>query len=425
MPATRTTTALPFHPLPVEQVGWLASWHDIDDEQVAVVKTYVRELLANYGVSHIDTTQPLQVGVRHWPQNTELPVEGYLLHVQQPEQDVTYSIDLFVDGTLSSLREVKPVDVEAVRALCELRTFPVAIGADHVLSVDKTEVLLDGHTLTHRHVYGEPNESHTALCVYGERDFASDRVLRLEALDQSERGLVALLFVRYAWGMNVHVALLDAEKRVLYHGGSSNYDHPTGEAMRILPAPDETGKPVVQLYTSNDDVDRRTLFSTEQPIVTFDNFYGNGGWRRWPAAQKLDNLGQLVEYVRAHPDFTSGVCDHLDQLNRRMEKAITDGQRNEEALALGREYLAFPGNSTVNLGFISNGPPTAVNVRYNVACVEVRLGHADAAMNELLRLEQDDIWDKWEHTSKDADLVSLHARDDFKQLLARHAVELA
>lgn len=279
-----------------EHVANLGAWATISDADGEVTKSELRRVIAALGGGLL-TDAAFQVGVKRCPMNEDMPEEGRLLRIEQDGQ-TKYELDVFVDGRVSRLQELTRVDLDAVKGQCELRAFPAADAAKKmVLSVRENDgiALLNGEPLQLRWTYGEPNAaSHTALCAYVDDDgksYASrDRWLPLQAFDRG--GLQAFLFARYAWGLNLHVALLDVATRTLYSSDSHNYDHPEGVAVRTA---EVDGKTVVQMYLDNDGVTRRVLYSVAEPLLSFHNLYHNSGWVIWASAKGLEAEFRRIE----------------------------------------------------------------------------------------------------------------------------------
>ncbi|KAJ3022151.1 hypothetical protein HKX48_006887 [Thoreauomyces humboldtii] len=310
---------------------------------------------------------------------------GYRLDHEESAFYGSCTATFFLDGRLSSLEDEHPASDGALDD--DLRPFPYEdsdVGI--VVSTDpdpqKQQVLLNGDLVTHRWLQEQPDPTYTALCPSSERGgvrFASDTYLRLPALDPpDETGLLAFVLNRGAWGMNLHVALLDVPTCVMYHGASINYDSPEVRAVRIRP--DSDGTEVELQYRVNDyDSVRTTVYLAPEPLHRVYN-----GWTAWPAKARIQALAGWVGYSKANPSMTVPVTHHLQALQKAMTEAIAskDWERGTE---VARAFLKVPYAGHANRQLLAA-------VVYNLACAESRLGHSDIAIATLEELEQQALY---------------------------------
>ncbi|KAJ3164364.1 hypothetical protein HDU88_005462 [Geranomyces variabilis] len=430
--------------LPADLTAALRTWDNAkclgkeEPEECARVVAALRSFLRDVGSTALGEELPVRITCSEFPRQyrfadeTGLPpnITGFRVRLMdwstaEAENDKTErpfkgscQATFFLSGRLSSVVDELRAPEGALDG--DMRLFPFEDPeAGIVLSTDpdpqKQQVFLNGDLVTHRWLEENPDPTYTALCPSNERGglrFAKDRYLRLPALDPpAETGLIAFVLNRQAWGFNLHVALLDVNERVMYHDASTNYDQPEGRAVRIRP--DSDGTVVELLYYRDYDTVHTTVYLAPDSL---DEAYN--GWNEWPAKDSIEVLAGWVGYAKANPALTGTITDLLQNLNDAIMTAVRE-DNSERAVELGRAYLQIPFCG-------SGGTSLLAAVYYNLACAEARLGHPDAALARLQRLEQEGLYrslfSSWEQVAKDPDFDSLGSLEEFRELLARNAV---
>lgn len=384
-------------------IATFGNWREATDEQVTTVKTNLRTLLST---KNIELPETFGCGPERIPQNTQLDLMGYKLHIEN-ELPERYNVDVYVDGTLSMITKHAPVDTKDISDSCILCKFPMVTSDGVVKFNDNGELCLNEDILKIVNMYQEPNVSHQALCHYTESEFYKGDNFYLVP-EFSIPGYIAFISNRYAWGMNVNVALLHAESKTVYTWASHNFDYPEGVALKK-----QDDK--YQIYLSQDDYSSELLYHDgKEMLPTIENMHHPSNWYNLPISKDFDKLKAFIEYANSHPDFTN-FNDYVEEANKQFEDLYKD-RKYEDAVESGRRFLQIPFVDT-RVGFFSD-TSDAVRIKYNVACCECLLGHLDKAMEYLKSIESE--WTNWSHLRTDIDLDNLGENEEFKALLERH-----
>lgn len=356
----------------------LNDWTNTTDDNVAVVKNAVVQCITPY--STVKT--PIKLGV----QLVDHINKGFHINVVDADDIPRFHIDVSIQGDLTSLTEERPLDTKEIEMQCELKSFPDG---------DFTN---DGK-FTIRNLYGDADKSYEAM--YESERMIHDQLLRVSNYDTKE--CKAYVLVRYAWGMNVQVALVDEEKKMVYTWACSNYDYPDGIALR------KSG-PEIEVFRSTGS---ETIHHVGKPnLLCLDNLYMGSKWVTHKISRDFDCLKTYLNIAKSDDEFKNFKSSY-DALHDRFEDEM---KANEyvKAIATGQQILALPYSE------LRRGLDGSYNmlVKYNMACEYALIGLPDEAMTLLLQIESE--WDKWEHLNEDSDLISLHDREDFKSLVARH-----
>jgi hypothetical protein len=410
----------------------ISSWSYISDDECNHTKSIILNMIGTLRGMPFSSDAKCKVSVK--PSEKDFHLVVYPQYQEQEEKEAeketkNYELDIFGDGVVSMLQELVPVNVEDMEKLCELKEFPFATSDGKMMIINKAtqKVMLGQEEVNHVYLEEEPNESHQALCVYNIKDpnpyIARDKWMRLPSFDIGD-DLLAFVFSRHAWGMNLHYALFEISTCTLYHGISHNYDHPVGVALRVKqPIQNDL---VLELFLDNDEVSRKMLYSCplDRPKV-FGFRYANSGWKTWISARsEIEQLGKLIEYKRTNVDFTKGAIEYLQEINQKFQNEI-ESKKYIESIIVGLKYLKFPGYTRYSVGgFFNSSPPTYMIVMFNMACAHSQLGQLDVAMSYLQKLN--DFKDKnemlWTSINTDKDLDPLRVRDNFKALIiTRHS----
>ncbi|KAJ3138305.1 hypothetical protein HDU90_001267 [Geranomyces variabilis] len=408
--------------IPADLTAALRTWDNAkclgkeEPEECARVVAALRGFLRDVGSTALGEELPVRITCSEFPRQYRFADETGL-----PPNITGFQVQL-MDWSIAEAENDKMDELRAPEGALDgdMRFFPFEDpDAGIVLSTDpdpqKQQVFLNGDLVTHRWLEENPAPIYTALCPFNEHSgvrFAEDQYLRLPALDPpAETGLIAFVLNRQAWGFNLHVALLDVKERVMYHDASSNYDRPQGRAVRIRP--DSDGTVAELLYYRDYDTVHTTVYLAPDPL---DKVYN--GWHEWPAKASIEVLAGGVGYAKANPAFTGPITDLLQKLNDAIMTAVREGN-SERAIELGRAYFQVPFSG-------SGGTSQLAAVYYNLARAEARLGHPDAALARLQRLEHDGLYGSlfrsWEQAAKEPDFDSLGSLEAFRELLARNGV---
>jgi hypothetical protein len=381
-----------------DEINLIRDYGTISDADVATIKARLREIVRD----HADLPAEFRMGPERVPQNTELPIEGFKCHVFYDERK-QYAIDINVDGTINIIVRETSVDLDPIRATCELKPFPWTTAAG-TLAFRDGALEFDGAPVKIRNLNRAPVD-HDAL---HEHEFsASDGYIPMPEYDQD--GMIAFVANRYAWGMNVRAALLSPEDRTVYCWTSYNFDHPQGVAVRRKGSD-------VEIYLNNDGLDRRVVYKGETDTLScIDNAYRNSSWVNLRIHEDFERMGSFIKWAADHPEFTD-----MDAELTRLSGLINAAAHVDDyaqILLLTDQYLAIPHCETGQIKVFDDHTGACIQ-KYNNACALARLGEPDRAMARMLEIESE--WKDWVHIETDPDLASLHDRDDWKAMLARH-----
>lgn len=167
---------------------------------------------------------------------TKMSVSNTYYNIRLLTRNDIYEFFL-VSNVISSIYYMRTnEDIESIVNKSELVKFPININDQYEILLGETLPLLHNNTTnetTNLNVvamYSSPNKSHEPLYEY--KDYMTrDKWMKL-TIDNLDEGLHAFLLARFAWGLNICVAIFDEATQTLYHWESDNYDYPTGIAVR-------------------------------------------------------------------------------------------------------------------------------------------------------------------------------------------------
>lgn len=402
--------------LVINNIDVLINWSIITDEESIQLKSKIHTSILQH--LNIDISNEFKMGIERIPMNKELLLHGYGL-----ETNTGYRIEVTARGILSRLYECKPIDTDTIDKQCQLQTFPMSFtqtsGVAYQLHVDKDGVrLLNVTTNIFQSIKLQPlwtsaHPSHEPLHPTEETDeewWTKDRYLSdtdIQANSQQH----AFIMTRYAWGLNIGVAILDISESTIYYWYVANHDHPEGRAVRKTDT-------CVEIYLDNDEIDRRVLYTnTTIPVLPcIWNMYENSKWKPFPYQLHLDELQQFIAFVRAHPEEQIDNClDYLKRSTDAGEEAYNNRDYAEAIVKYG-QVLKTP-FSEQQRNFFTRTLKNDV-VKYNLMCCHALLGQSELALQYLRDIEP--RWKEWKHLKNDTDLIVLQSNNEFQQILDKH-----
>lgn len=405
-----------------QEVGWVEKFSEITDQQVDVLKEKVKcnltQCIKDYQNDPMNKDQ-IKIGVGSF-------IKSYGFRILVISQDeMKYEIGVRINGIIDTVMEVRPVDIEAIEANCILQKMDKGTG---FVYYDDTGVLMyNDHEVKVYHLGNNLKcfDSHDPFGKYKDY-YLHDRYTLFPEYDIDIDGgnkLIAFVANRYAWGMNVSVGFFDPNERVIYCGRACNYDYPVGIALRKVNKPDKPTQ--CHIYLSNRDKERRLVYKdpSGDSIPFIDHLYNDSNWCNLSIEKDFHHLSECIKWLKkqnaeTHEEriiaFQQKIEELVDLSNQFDSYLYSDN--HDKCLEMGNKFISDPGNHIYKLAYgrISE----CLRKKYDMACCDAKSGKPDDAMKRLLDIENE--WTHWDHMESDEDLESLHQRDDFEELLARH-----
>ena len=151
---------------------------------------------------------------------------------------------------LISLNLSKKLNLDSIRNQCMLKESPFSETGVNLKWRLGESCLLNNKSIKMKYISVSVND-HLCPLTRNYKNTKEDRYLRLPEYDSES--LMAFVFCRFAWGMNITFAYLSVEESILYFDDYFNHDHPEGHALKKDGAN-------VQLFTCLDGWSRIEMF---------------------------------------------------------------------------------------------------------------------------------------------------------------------
>lgn len=407
------------------ELEWFRHFEAITDRQVDVLKQKVFHNLLTVDIpGQFDDFATLYYVEGKGPDQIKIGVDSFTpligLRLIVSYQDVIrYEIDIDNSGEVNTIRETRNIPVKEIEANCILKE-PCRDKNPDFIYWDEDVLKCNGNPVEVHYLGNnlESNNSYDPFTVVSR----NDRYALFPEYDFN--GMKAFVANKYAWGMNICVGLYDPDKNAIYCSGSNNFDYPVGIALRKVNK-DSSMYPECHIFLSNQEKQRRVIYrSSQDQIVFMDNLYNDSNWYNLNIKRDYDHLIQCVKWLKNHGnDQISEFKQKITELREIVAQCdmYLEKRDFENCIATGNRFLSDPCNCLYVARILMCDVPESVRIRYNVACCLSLSGRLDDAMKNLLCIE--DQWTNWDHMESDDDLVPLHHRDDFIQLLSRHTTD--
>jgi hypothetical protein len=189
-------------------------------------------------------------------------------------------------------------DINTIIAQSELQDFPMKVNDKYEIRIDEgIPMLYNNETNDHDNLnivalYCSPNKSHEPLYEYN--DYTKCDKFMPISIDGLEKGLNAFLLTRFAWGLNICVAVFDEDTKTLYHWMSDNYDYPEGIAVR------KNGKKI-EIYLNVDNRSPKETVYENELLQDKEEYDMSLDWNyssHWLEYNYLGYFKHLIEYLK-------------------------------------------------------------------------------------------------------------------------------
>ena len=396
----------------------LGNWSDICDDGEASV-TELKTIITNFlrDQFQIEMGDPL-IGIERVPMNPELELKEYGLEIHD-DSETYYRMDINVEGRLMSLFRCAKLNSQDIRDNHnQLKPYPMAINEATQVEFDAEGFWLktaeDRQKLTVIHVARDNNDSHGPFGL-GEEGHIHETKWRVHLpLPKITTGVPdqhVFMAGRWAWGLNLSLALLDIPKAKIYAFDSYNFDYPEGLAARVIDEGQE-----VEYYLDNDSIDRTCLYWNDQhqKEYTIWHSYPNSQWRKFGVQKELEHLLAGRAFIKAQPKLMTLDEHYANYWNNATEAYNAKdyaGARDQFVKILAcpySDYLKPP-------GFMFEGRRNS-HTYYNLACLHNLMGEPDPALDYLEKATRVGYKD-YRHMRKDPDLDGLRDNPQYLQLI--------
>jgi hypothetical protein len=278
-------------------------------------------------------------------------------------------VEFSVAGKVNEITQERKSNTSAEEAMNLVQPFPTQTSfGEFGYLPSSTTIALNGQPLSAVNLWHRRSETHEPFgqernfCFGQERDFCSDDgYIRTPEFDVGNR--LAFILNRYAWGMNVSVALLDPQSRTVYMWRSDNFDMPTGIAIRRRP---DGAVGEYEIFVARSTEDHCVYRApTKKPV---SERRPDSYWCPLTARDDFTKLEAYFVWSEIHPERLQSNVSEVEAHFWVEYKAA----KYSAAAEIAREYLKAPLNEF-----------KTKEMQCNLALCLVHLDQPDAAM-ELL-----------------------------------------